>query len=116
MNEHHILMVIRTEDTFVNTVARAVVGARGQIEGQIEATGVDPTKEKAKLAAVKQVRNEAVMAHHDLKCLLLRILRHADIGHVWDIHEHCDAKYDRGPCTCGLAELEKAIEEATKQP
>jgi hypothetical protein len=56
------------------------------------------------------------MAHHNLKCLLMRVLQHADIGHVWNFHEHCDAKYERGPCTCGLAELEQAIEEATKQP
>lgn len=114
VREHHILMTIRTTDTFVNTITKAVTGARGQIEGHIEATGVDLIKEQERLSTLTEERNQAVSAHHDLKNLLLSVLRHAEIGHVWDMYEHCDAKYDRGPCTCGLVELEQALEEYTK--
>lgn len=114
VHEHHILLIIRTEDTFINTMTKAVAGARGHIEGQIEAHGLDPAKALRKLAEVTEERNQVMRAYTHLKNLLPWLLRHADIGHVWNIHEHCDAKYERGPCTCGLAELEKAVEEAAK--
>lgn len=116
MAEHHILLIVRNEDSFINTMTKAVTGARGHVEGQIEAHGLDPEQSVKKLNEVTDERNQALAAYTHLKGLLAWVLRHADIGHVWNFHEHCDAKYDRGPCTCGLAELEKAIDEAMKQP
>jgi hypothetical protein len=112
--EHHILLIIRTEEPFIDAMTKAAAGARGLIEGQIEAHGVDPGKNEKRIHTITEERNEATTAYHDLKNLLRKVLEHADIGHIWNIHEHCQARYDRGPCTCGLAELEKAVEEATK--
>ncbi len=56
-----------------------------------------------------QLREE----NRKLRAIIEKLLGY-DMDHQWNMIHHCDAKYGRGPCDCGLEETIRAAEEVIR--
>ena len=69
LNEHHILVVVKTSDSYLDAMCKLVAKGRDMFE-QVEAHGLDHRKESEKTAEFVEERNLAVAECHRLRCEL----------------------------------------------
>lgn len=61
------------------------------------------------LEDVDRIRKE----NKKLRTIIEKLLGY-DMDHHWNMIDHCAAKYNRGPCDCGLEETIRAAEEVIR--